>query len=43
MEDERFRENFEGDFYNELALEESIEDDEISSIEEGFMRGYIVN
>ena len=34
-------EEFEGDFYNELSLEESIEDDEIDSVEEGFMRGYL--
>ena len=29
------------DFYNEIYLEESMESDEISSIEEGFMRGYL--
>ena len=34
-------EESEGDFYNETSLEESIEDDEIDSMEEGFMRGYL--
>ncbi len=29
------------DFYNEACLEESIESDEISNWEEGFMRGYL--
>ena len=29
------------DIYNEEFLEESVEEDEISDIEEGFMRGYI--
>ena len=41
MGDERFREDSEGDFYSDISLEESIDDDEISSIEEGFMRGYM--
>ena len=29
------------DIYNEEFLEESVEEDEISDIEEGFMRGYL--
>ena len=29
------------DFYNENQIEESLEDDEISSAEEGFMMGYL--
>ena len=29
------------DFYSEKILEESMEDDEIDSIEEGFMLGYL--
>ena len=29
------------DFYSESALEESIEDDEINGLEEGFMMGYL--
>ena len=29
------------DFYNEICLEENLEDDEINSIEEGFMMGYL--
>ena len=40
----KFREESEEDyedFYNEIYLEESMEDDEISSGEEGFMRGYL--
>ena len=34
-------EEFEEDFYNEKRLEEYVEDDEISSEEEGFMIGYL--
>ena len=40
MQDERFRDDFEGDFYSEASIEESIEADEIDSIEAGFMMGY---
>ena len=40
MEDERFRDDFEEDLYNEAYLEESIENDEIDSGEGGFMIGY---
>ncbi len=29
------------DFYNEAAIEQNLEDDEISSMEEGFMLGYM--
>ena len=29
------------DFYDETYLEEDLENDEISSIEEGFMMGYL--
>ena len=29
------------DFYNEIHLEENLEDDEINSEEEGFMVGYL--
>ena len=38
---EIFEEEHEDDFYNEQYLEEYVEDDEISSGEEGFMRGYL--
>jgi len=31
----------EEDFYSESVLEESMEDDEIDSLEEGFMLGYL--
>lgn len=31
------------DFYSEKVLEESVEDDEINGMEEGFMRGYLGN
>ena len=34
-------EEHEDDFYSEESLEMSIEDDEISGEEEGFMRGYL--
>ena len=37
---EKFEED-EEDFYNVENLEESIEDDEINSMEEGFMMGYL--
>ncbi len=40
MEDERFRDDFEEDLYNEAYLEESMDNDEIDSVEEGFMIGY---
>jgi len=36
-----FLDEFEEDFYNEKHLEESVEDDEISAREEGFMIGYL--
>ena len=39
MEDERFRED-DGDFYNETFIEESMDNDEIDSVEEGFIMGY---
>lgn len=29
------------DFYNEAAIEQELEDDEINSMEEGFMMGYL--
>lgn len=29
------------DFYSESVLEDSIEDDEINGLEEGFMMGYL--
>lgn len=32
---------FDEDFYNEKILEEYVEDDEINSMEEGFMIGYL--
>ncbi len=40
MEDDRFRDDFEEDLYNQAYLEESMDNDEIDSIEEGFMNGY---
>lgn len=39
---DEFKEESE-DFYSEKVLEESVEDDEISGMEEGFMRGYLGN
>ena len=39
--EEIFPEESEEDFYSEKVLEESMEDDEINSIEEGFMMGYL--
>ena len=41
MEEEAFRQEFEGDFYNEQSIQESMEDDEISGMKEGFMMGYL--
>ncbi|HLG23440.1 MAG TPA: hypothetical protein VI564_00755 [Candidatus Nanoarchaeia archaeon] len=41
MEEGAFRDEFEGDFYNDQSIQESMEDDEISDSEEGFMRGYL--
>jgi len=38
---QEFSDDSEEDFYNEKFLEAYMEDDEISSIEEGFMRGYL--
>ena len=36
---DEFEEDF--DFYKENKIEESLEDDEINSMEEGFMLGYM--
>ena len=36
---DEFEEDF--DFYKESKIEESLEDDEINSLEEGFMLGYM--
>lgn len=41
MMEEIFPEESEEDFYSEKFLEDSAEDDEINSREEGFMRGYL--
>lgn len=40
---QKFLDEFEEDldFYNELRLEENLEDDEINALEEGFMIGYL--
>lgn len=40
---QKFSDEFEEkmDFYTEKQIEENLEDDEISSIEEGFMIGYL--
>ena len=40
---QKFLDEFEEDldFYKETKIEESLEDDEISSFEEGFMLGYL--
>lgn len=39
---EKFMDEFEEfDFYKEASIEQELEDDEISSIEEGFMIGYL--
>lgn len=40
---QKFLDEFEQklDFYDEANIEESLEDDEISIIEEGFMLGYL--
>ena len=41
--EQKFLDEFEEDldFYNEIHIEENLEDDEINSMEEGFMRGYL--
>ena len=36
---DEFEEKF--DFYDELSIEQELENDEISGIEEGFMIGYL--
>ena len=36
---DEYKEDF--DFYNEEAIEQELEDDEINSMEEGFMMGYL--
>ena len=36
-----YPEESEEDFYNEKYLEEYVEDDEINSLEQGFMIGYL--
>ena len=41
MMEQVYPEESEKDFYNEEILERCMEDDEISSMEEGFMIGYI--
>ena len=41
MKNEFLDENEEEDFYSEKVLEESVEDDEINGVEEGFMIGYM--
>ncbi|MEK6942923.1 MAG: hypothetical protein AABX00_02565 [Nanoarchaeota archaeon] len=41
MEEEMMYDEFQEDFYSSNFLEESMDDDEISGIEEGFMRGYL--
>jgi predicted DNA-binding protein YlxM (UPF0122 family) len=40
---QKFLDEFEEklDFYNQAQIEQSLEDDEITSIEEGFMIGYL--
>ena len=40
---QKFLDEFEEelDFYNEAQLQQSLEDDEIDSLEEGFMIGYM--
>ena len=40
---QKFLDEFEEDldFYNETQLEENLENDEINSLEEGFMIGYL--
>jgi len=39
---QKFLDEFEDlDFYNEAAIEQDLEDDEIESFEEGFMIGYL--
>jgi len=39
--EEIFPEEDEEDFYSQKILEEYVEDDEINSMEEGFMVGYL--
>ena len=41
--EQKFLDEYEEDFnfYNEAAIEQELEDDEISSVEEGFMIGYL--
>ena len=41
MREKIIEENEEEDFYSERYLQEYMEDDEISSMEEGFMMGYL--
>ena len=41
MEEDMMHDEFQGDFYSENFLEESMDDDEISGMEEGFMMGYL--
>ena len=36
---DEYKEDF--DFYNEATIEQELEDDEINSMEEGFMIGYL--
>ena len=39
---QKFLDEFEDlDFYNEASIEQDLEDDEINSMEEGFMIGYL--
>ncbi len=39
---QKFLDEFEDlDFYNEIQIEEELEADEIDSLEEGFMLGYL--
>ena len=39
---QKFLDEFEDlDFYNEAQIEQELEDDEINSMEEGFMLGYL--
>ena len=40
---QKFLDEFEElDFYNESSIEQNLEDDEITSEEEGFMLGYLM-
>ena len=39
---QKFLDEFEElNFYNEASIEQELEDDEINSLEEGFMLGYL--